>query len=159
MPARQQPALIEDDHFIPTQHSITPIATPATTFSFSTSESTPQIEVTATTVDPATTPTVDPATSPNVRTKIIFPKILEITGRAYSDQTGKFLVTSASGMKYLFVLYDYDSSLIWAILSRQETKSTSFKLIRTQSNYWNLADSSLSSNKWTMNAQTSSRST
>jgi len=66
------------------------------------------------TAEPATTTAVNPATSPNIRTKIVFLKNFDITGRAYSDQTGKFLVPSTSGMKYLFVLYNYDSSLIWA---------------------------------------------
>jgi len=37
-----------------------------------------------------------------------------MTGQIHTDQTGKFLVPSTSGNKYLFVLYDYDSSYIHA---------------------------------------------
>ena len=36
------------------------------------------------------------------------------TGQTYSDQTGKFPVTSSSGNAYLFILYDYDSNAILA---------------------------------------------
>ena len=34
------------------------------------------------------------------------------TGQVHTDQTGKFPVTSTKGMKYVFVLYDYDSNSI-----------------------------------------------
>ena len=37
---------------------------------------------------------------------------MEITGKIYTDQTGRFPVTSSKGSKYLMVLYDYDSNAI-----------------------------------------------
>jgi hypothetical protein len=37
---------------------------------------------------------------------------IEITGKIYSDQTGRFPVTSSRGNKYIMVVYDYDSNSI-----------------------------------------------
>ena len=35
--------------------------------------------------------------------------------KSYSDQTGKFPITSSRGHKYVFVFYHYDSNTIWGI--------------------------------------------
>ena len=36
-----------------------------------------------------------------------------ITGQIYTDQYGPVLIPSSSGMKYITVLYNFDSNLIW----------------------------------------------
>lgn len=52
---------------------------------------------------------------PGIRTnKQVFASCQQITGRIFSDQTGRFVVPSSSGNQYLFVLYDYDSNTIHA---------------------------------------------
>jgi hypothetical protein len=51
---------------------------------------------------------------PEARTHFVFIKVEPITGKTYSDQTGKFIAPSASGMNYLFIMYDFDSNTIHA---------------------------------------------
>jgi hypothetical protein len=61
--------------------------------------------------------------SPQQRTHQVFTAIVDSgTGKIYTDQTGRFPVTSSRGNKYLFLLYDYDSNDILAepIKSRQQ---------------------------------------
>ena len=50
-----------------------------------------------------------------VRTNNIFIDNIEITGRTFSDQTGRFVCPSISGNNYVFVVYDYDSNSIHAL--------------------------------------------
>ena len=38
--------------------------------------------------------------------------MIEFTGKASTDQTGRLPVTSYRGSKYLMVLYDHDSNII-----------------------------------------------
>ncbi len=45
----------------------------------------------------------------------------EPTQEVFSDQTGKFPVTSISGNAYIFVLYDYDSNIIWGVPIKNRT--------------------------------------
>ena len=49
-------------------------------------------------------------------------KPIEITGKIYSDQTGRFPLTSSRGHKYIMIVYDYDSNSILAepLKSRNE---------------------------------------
>jgi hypothetical protein len=64
----------------------------------------------------------DPTSLPQ-RTHQVFTVIVDSgTGKIYTDQTGRFPVTSSRGNKYLFVLFDYDSNAIIAepIKSRQQ---------------------------------------
>ena len=60
-----------------------------------------------------TTPT-SPPMEPPVRTHLVYLIVLELTGKVLSDQTGRFPVISNRGMKYIFLLYDYNSSTILA---------------------------------------------
>jgi hypothetical protein len=39
-------------------------------------------------------------------------KPVEITGQIFSDQTGRFPITSSRGNKYIMVVYDYKSNAI-----------------------------------------------
>ena len=51
----------------------------------------------------------------NGRTDFVYAACLTRTGKAFSDQTGKFPIVSSAGNKYLFILYDYDRSYITAV--------------------------------------------
>ena len=48
----------------------------------------------------------------------------EPTRQVHTDQTGKFPVTSTRGMKYVFVLYDYDSNSIHPIPIKNRSAET-----------------------------------
>ena len=50
----------------------------------------------------------------NVRSYACFSAVHEISGRTYSDQTGRFAIPSSQGANYVFILYDYDSNSIHA---------------------------------------------
>ena len=47
-------------------------------------------------------------------TNIVFLKTVDLTGKIYTDQTGRFPVTSRKGNKYILVTYHYDSNTIHA---------------------------------------------
>jgi hypothetical protein len=47
---------------------------------------------------------------------IIFVDLEQVTGKTYSDQTGKFLAPSATGSNYVMIFYEYDSNSIHAEL-------------------------------------------
>jgi hypothetical protein len=52
------------------------------------------------------------AKPPAVRTRWVFMKPIKITGQIFSNQTGRFPITSSQGNKYIMVVYDYDSDAI-----------------------------------------------
>ena len=60
-----------------------------------------------------TTPS-SPSQEPAVRTNFVYTKVVEVTGQVFTDQTGRFPVTSSKGSQYIMVLYDYDSNAILA---------------------------------------------
>ena len=53
-------------------------------------------------------------TTPEVRHHELFIKTVELSGNIYSDQTGRFPLTSSKGNKYVMVVYDHDSNAILA---------------------------------------------
>ena len=53
---------------------------------------------------------------------------VEFTGKVSTDQTGRFLVTSSCGSKYLMVLYDHNSN---AILAEPLNSCSKHELIRS----------------------------
>ena len=60
-------------------------------------------------------------TNTQVREYEYYVKTIELTGKLYSDQTGRFPVISSKGNKYIMIVYDHDSN---AILARPlKTKS------------------------------------
>jgi hypothetical protein len=86
----------------------------------------------------ATTESAQP-TSPTLRTNHVYAACLPISGQVYTDQSGKIFVTSASGMNYIFLLYDYDSNLVWAIpipsrskLQLLQAYKTAFALLQSR---------------------------
>ena len=48
-------------------------------------------------------------------------KVFETTGQVHSDQTGKFPVTSSKGMKYMLIVYAFDSNSIHPVPLRSRT--------------------------------------
>jgi hypothetical protein len=56
------------------------------------------------------------------RTNWVYQQAVEISGQIFSDQTGRFPVTSSKGNRYIMVVYDYDSNNILAepLKSRNE---------------------------------------
>ena len=48
------------------------------------------------------------------RTNLVYAECHDITGQIFSDQPGRFLVSSSSGNQYLMIVYDYDSNSILA---------------------------------------------
>ena len=50
----------------------------------------------------------------SVSTNIVFLKTVDLTGKIYTDKTGRFLITSSKGDKYILVAYHYDSNTIHA---------------------------------------------
>ena len=55
-----------------------------------------------------------PQSDSNTRTNQVYVNISEPTGKIFSDQTGKFLCPSRRGNKYILIVYDYDSNMIFA---------------------------------------------
>jgi hypothetical protein len=69
----------------------------------------------AATIDtPPVMTTAELLTETTVRTHCAFVSVVCITGKVFSDQTGRFPQTSSRGNKYIMVFYDFDSSAILA---------------------------------------------
>ncbi len=68
--------------------------------------------------------TSDLFTESNVRIHCAFTKVVSMTGKVFSDQTGRFPQTSSHGNKYIMIFYDYDSDAILAepLKSRSESE-------------------------------------
>jgi hypothetical protein len=45
---------------------------------------------------------------------VLFVDLEQVTGKTYSDQTGKFLAPSAAGSNYVMIFYEYESNSIHA---------------------------------------------
>ena len=69
---------------------------------------------------PIIVPSNNPSNTPNndiynpTRTHIVYLQATDFAGKVYTDQTGRFPVTSNRGYKYIRVAYDYDSNTIYA---------------------------------------------
>ena len=59
---------------------------------------------------------------PGNRTHNVFTACTPISGEAYSDLTGQFLIPASGGNKYVYVLYDYDSNYIYVTVMPSRTK-------------------------------------
>ena len=70
----------------------------------------------------------------NKRTNEFYTKIIEPTGKVFSDQTGKFPVTSSKGNKYVMVVYDHDSNAILSepLKSKSSSQPGKFFLIKQE---------------------------
>ena len=65
-------------------------------------------------------------TDANFRTHSVFAKTMSVSGRVFSNQTGRFPHTSICGTKYVMIFYNYYSNAILAepIKSRSERELT-----------------------------------
>ena len=52
---------------------------------------------------------------------VFFLQATNFSGENYTDQTGRFPVTSSSGFKYIMVAYDHDSNTIHAELMKNQS--------------------------------------
>ena len=65
---------------------------------------------------------VEELIKPSNHTNYIYDDCKTSTGQIYTDQYGPVLIPSASGMKYVMVMYDFYSNLIWAASIPYKTK-------------------------------------
>ena len=62
-------------------------------------------------------------TSKQVQQNEYYVKTIDLTGKIYSDQTGRFPVTSSKGSKYIMIIYNHNSNAILArLLKKSELK-------------------------------------
>ena len=76
----------------------------------------------------------------NERTHYVYPECMPITGQISTDQTGQFSIPSISGMKYLMILYDYDSNHITAEPIPLRTEFQMLKAYRKLDQNYNYED-------------------
>ena len=55
-----------------------------------------------------------PQATRSENTNLLFCKTVDLSGKIYTDQTGRFPVTSSQGNKYILVAYHFDSKTIHA---------------------------------------------
>jgi hypothetical protein len=67
----------------------------------------------------------------DVLTNNIFVADINVTGRTFSDQTGRFICPSLSGNNYVFVLYNYDTNSIHPIAIPNRKKESLLKAMKT----------------------------
>ena len=58
----------------------------------------------------------------SIRTHWVYMEPIELTGQIYSDQTGKFPITSSRVSKYIMIVYDFDSNAILYELLKSKNK-------------------------------------
>ena len=66
--------------------------------------------------EPNETPSKNPT-----RTHSVYFQVTDLSGKLYTDQTGRFPVTSSRGFKYIMVAYDHDSNTIHAELMKNRS--------------------------------------
>ena len=70
-----------------------------------------------------------PSPSDEVQSNVVSMKMVEIKGKMFSDQTGRFSITSSKGNKYIMVMYDNDSN---AILAEAIKNRSQQEIVRAQ---------------------------
>ena len=61
-------------------------------------------------------------TPTNGKNHLIFMTMVEATGKIYSNQTGRFPITSARGNAYVVIFYNYDGNHIKSVPIKNRTK-------------------------------------
>ena len=61
-------------------------------------------------------------TKPSKRTNYVDADYKPITVKTYTDKSGPLLIPSASSIKYVMVLYNFDSNIIWDTVIPSKTK-------------------------------------
>jgi hypothetical protein len=74
--------------------------------------------------EPPPMTTSDLFTKSSVQTHCAYTKVVSMTGKVFSDQTGRFPQISSRGNNYIMIFYDYDSNAILAepLKSRSESE-------------------------------------
>ena len=65
----------------------------------------------------------------DVRANLVSIKIVELEGKVFTDQTGRFPINSSRGNKYVMVMYDNDTN---AILAEAMKSRTQDEMVRAQ---------------------------
>ena len=65
----------------------------------------------------------------------MFVQDVNITGKIFTDQTGRFPVPSIDGYRYLMLLYEYDSNTIQAVPMKSRSKEEMVKAYQTHHEY------------------------
>lgn len=75
----------------------------------------------------------EPSENITERTDHVFLKVTDLINKVYTDQTGRFPVTSSRGNKYIMVAYEYDSNTIHAEALKSRTGNSikqAYQIIR-----------------------------
>ena len=91
-------------------------------------------------------------TTSKVRHHELFIKTVELSGKIYSDQTGRFHLTSSKGNKYFMVLYDHDSNVILAKPLKSRWRNIFLQPLQKCTFFSRAGHPSKKSILWTMNA-------
>ena len=89
---------------------------------------TPSVPTTSSTISPLHVMTTSPINE-GFRENMVSFKLVEIKGKVFSEQTGRFLITSSRGNKYIIVMYDNDSN---AILAEPMKNRSQAEIVKTQ---------------------------
>ena len=88
----------------------------------------------------------------NEKTFEVFMKIVD-ANKIYTNQTGRFPVTSSKGTKYLCIAYEYDSNAILAKPMKGRKGSEILMAYKEILNIWRCKDSDQRHIGWTMKHQ------
>ena len=67
---------------------------------------------------------------PPIRANEFYTKVITLSGKVYSDQTGRFPVTSSKGNKHILVAYDYDCNAILAYPLKSKTAAAHLEAVK-----------------------------
>jgi hypothetical protein len=84
---------------------------------------------TATTATPIDTNVMTMSSHEDIRENLVSIKIVEVAGKVFTDQTGRFPVNSSKENKYIMVMYDNDTN---AILAEAMKSRTQDEIVRAQ---------------------------
>ena len=62
--------------------------------------------------------------------------MVEATGKIYSDQTGRFPITSARGHAYVVIFYNYDGNHIKSVPIKNRTKEELLRAYKLAHQYY-----------------------
>lgn len=77
------------------------------------------------------------ATTSTAKSRQCCIKIIELSRKLCIDQTGRFLVTSSKGNKYVIVIYDHDSNVILARAIKTKSALEQLEKIKEIHSYLN----------------------
>ena len=93
------------------------------------------------------------------RANLVSTQTISLSNKIFSDQTGRFPISSSLGNNYVLVMYHHDTN---AILTRSLKNKTQDELINNNKNYFNTSPpeaTALKHKYWTTNARPNYSST